>query len=571
MSSYHSSFKYLDKKSTDLGWIIAHFDPDNGEMDSYLTQEQVYSESYNGTKRTLYGTKYTSVANVKITVIKQDGSDFTLRECRDAYKWLTGNPEANWMDLYIGDKVKYRLLCTIQDVKPQKMDARTVGLNIYCESLSPWAYSPLEQKTFYLPETGPDITIDCPSDDLYSFVYAKTTYTNGSADSVNINYNTLEGSSPTKITNLGVNETVTLDSNMMIYSDRGTLLGNSFNFVWPRFKSGVNELTIAGDGTIAFEYYYPIKMGDCATNINVIRDPICDDYNNIQVDMLPWSRISDTPTTMAGYGISSDVASKYYNKSEIDNKIENINVKNVYTKEEIDSMLENFVSDNVYTKTEIDEMLGDISVDNVYTKPEVDDKISVLESQIADLLYKNITITSLSNDAGTKEKGMVVDVTIKWSTSKEPKTITLDGISLDVTARSHIYRNISTDKSWTLVITGEKGEKATKSTSVAFYNGVYYGVSIEPSTYDSNFILSLQKTLSNKKVDSFVTTAGEGQYIYYCLPASMGVCSFSVGGFTGGITLVDTIEFTNQHGHQEQYYIYRSDYPSLGTRTVLVS
>ena len=142
MSSYHSSFKYLDKKSDeDLGWIISHFDPDNGEMDSSLSQEQVYSDSYNGTKRILYGTKYNSVANVKITVIKQDGSDFTLQECRNAYKWLTGKPEASWMDLYVGDEVKYRLLCTIQDVKPQKMDARTVGLNIYCESVSPWAYS----------------------------------------------------------------------------------------------------------------------------------------------------------------------------------------------------------------------------------------------------------------------------------------------------------------------------------------------------------------------------------------------------------------------------------------------
>ena len=142
---------------------------------------------------------------------------------------------------------------------------------------------------------------------------------------------------------------------------------------------------------------------------------------------------------------------------------------------------------------------------------------------------------------------------------------------LDITAQSYIYHDVSLDKSWTLVVTGERGEKATRSTSVAFYNGVYYGVSIEPSVYDSNFILSLPKTLSNKKVDSFVTTAGEEQYIYYCLPTSMGTCSFSVGGFTGGITLVDTIEFTNQHGHQEQYYIYRSDYPNLGTRTILVS
>ena len=546
MSSYHSSFKYLDKKSTDFGWIIEHFDPDNGETESYLTQEQIYTESYNGTKRTLYGTKYSSVANVKITVIKMDGSDFTLQECRDAYKWLTGNPEASWMDLYIGDDPKYRLLCTIQDVKPQKMDARTIGLNIYCESLSPWAYSQPQEKTHSISNDGLNVVIDCPSDDMYTYVHAKTTYVNGSDKSVVIKNMTTNET--TEINNLAANEVITLDGNMLITSDKpNKIFGNSFNFVWPRFKSGTNEFVLSGDGTICFEYYYPIKMGDCATNINITRDPICDEYGDIQVDTLPWARISDTPTTLRGYGITDS-----YTKYEIDDKLSNIDV-------------------DAYTKTEIDEMLGDITVDNVYTKPEVDDKFSVIESQIADLLYKDITITSLSNDAGIKEKGMVVDVTINWTTSKEPKTITLGGVSLDKTASSHIYRNISTDKSWTLTVTGERDEKATKSTSVAFYNGVYYGVSSEPSTYDSNFILSLSKTLSNKKVSSFTATAGDEQYIYYCLPTSMGTCSFSVGGFTGGITLVDTIEFTNQYEHKEQYYIYRSDYPNLGTRNVLVS
>ena len=44
VSSYHSSFSYLDKNSkNDFGWIIAAFDPDNGEMDSYLSQEQILS------------------------------------------------------------------------------------------------------------------------------------------------------------------------------------------------------------------------------------------------------------------------------------------------------------------------------------------------------------------------------------------------------------------------------------------------------------------------------------------------------------------------------------------------
>lgn len=377
--------------STDFGWIIAHFDPDNGETDSYLSQEQVYSESYNGAKRTLYGTKYTSVANVKITVIKQDGSDFTLQECRDAYRWLTGNPEASWMDLYIGDEAKYRLLCTIQDVKPQKVDARTVGLNIYCESLSPWAYSPLQEKIHSIPDDGSNIVIDCPSDDMYTYVYAKTIYQNGSADSVKIQ-NTTVGET-TEVSNLAAEEVVTLDSNMIITSNKTSkVFGNSFNFIWPRFKSGANELVVTGDGTIKFEYYYAIKMGDCATNINVVRDPICSEDGTIQVDMLPWERISNTPTTMSGYGISSDVASKYYNKTEVDHMISSLEssgskeitwaaIKNKPT------TISGYGITNAYTKQETDS-----KINNIYTKSEIDNKFANLDiPDTVELSWDNIT------------------------------------------------------------------------------------------------------------------------------------------------------------------------------------
>ena len=324
MSSYHSSFKYLNKKSDeDFGWIIVHFDPDNGETESALSQEQVYSESYNGTKRTLYGTKYNSVSNVKITVIKQNGSDFTLNECRSAYKWLTGNPEASWMDLYVGDEVKYRLLCTIQDVKPQKMDARTVGLNIYCESLSPWAYSSQITLSYPISETK-TIEINNESDDLYTSVYLKTTYENTNGTSLVINNETIGES--TEVTGLVANEVITLDNNMMITSDKpAKVFGNSFNFIWPRLKSGINTLNVTGSGNITFEYYYAVKMGDCAITMNSASDPICSEDGTIQIDMLPWSRVSDTPSTLSGYGITDAYTkSDVYTKLEIDDLLKDV-------------------------------------------------------------------------------------------------------------------------------------------------------------------------------------------------------------------------------------------------------
>ena len=448
MSSYHSSFKYLGKKSDeDFGWIIAHFDPDNGETDSYLSQEQIYSESYNGTKRTLYGTKYTSVANIKITVIKQSGGDFTLQECRDAYKWLTGNPEASWMDLYIGDEVKYRLLCTIQDAKPQKLDARTVGLNIYCESLSPWAYSPQITES-YSVSGSTSVQINNESDDLYTPVYMKTVYKNTNGQSLVLNNTTI--GEQTEISSLATNEVVTLDSNMMITSDnKNKMFGNSFNFVWPRLKAGTNNFSITGNGNITFEYYYPIKMGDCATDINVTRDPICSDDGTIQVDMLPWDRISNKPNTLSGYGLTADIASKYYSKAEVDDMIGSIestgnvdlswnsirnkpttisgyDITDAYTKSEIDNMFDSLDIpedvaaswDNIKNKPTTIAGYGITDVytkSDIYTKKEVDDRLKNLSSSgdgvNVDILswYKVVdTPNSISGygieDAYTKEE-----------------------------------------------------------------------------------------------------------------------------------------------------------------------
>lgn len=336
MSSYHSKFTYLNKNSKDdLGWIIVHFDPDSGETDSYLSQEQVYTDLYNGSRRILYGTKWNEVVLIKITVIKQDGGSFSLSECRNAYRWLTGNPNASWLDLYAGDtdEIKYSFLCTVQGVKPQKLDSRTVGLNIYFESVSPWAYSPIQTVTCSIEEkltidedgvlsadnqyvvfsvdengvlhnsnteqpnitddgtvyfnytyiteytsdstvTGSDdssvITIDNQSDDLYTYVYLDTVFINTISDYLSIKNITLD--EETIITGLAINEKVTLSSGQFIISDKpNKIFGDTFNFVWPRLGPGINEFAIStsSEGTIQFKYRYPIKIGDCAIDVDV--------------------------------------------------------------------------------------------------------------------------------------------------------------------------------------------------------------------------------------------------------------------------------------------------------------
>ena len=205
---------------------------------------------------------------------------------------------------------------------------------------------------------------------------------------------------------------------------------------------------------------------------------------------------------------------------------------------------------------------------------QLDDRFKIIEGHIADLMYKPITINSFTNSVGTVEIGTTVtNVTLQWSLSKTPKTITLDGESLDITDTSWTRDdlNITTNKTFSLAVTDERATKATKSTTITFLNGVYYGAAAAPSNYDSSFILGLTRTLRSSKLSSFTANAGANQYIYYALPSSYGACTFSVGGFTGGFELVDTISFENASGHSENYRIYKSVNAGLGNTTVSVT
>lgn len=367
MSSYHTSFTYLDKNSyDDFNLQIVHFDSgDSGETESYLSQDSIYADSPRGTKRTLYGTKYNSVATLNITVMRPDGAEFSIEKTREIYKWLTGATQYSWMDLYVGDEVKYRMYCFIQNIQPYKIDSRVVGFTITVESNSPWCYSPLVTESLDVSESA-ILSIDNKSDDLYTYTQMTTVFENTTGSSLTVSNDTLK--EITTINNLVQNEVVTLSENMFITSDKPThVFGGDFNYVWPKLGPGVNNFTITGTGVITFQYIYCIKVGDCVGNLNAVSEPICDENGQIILDTLDWGRISGKPTTLAGYGLSGEVNDRIsdatYNKSEIDSKLSNLNIDvdltNYYNKSEIDSKLSNLNVNidltNYYNKTEIDE------------------------------------------------------------------------------------------------------------------------------------------------------------------------------------------------------------------------
>ena len=345
---------------------------------------------YHGKKRLLYGTKWNAVANVKITVIKQNRSDFTVADCRNAYRWLTGNSTASWLDLYEGDQCKYSFLCTVQDVKQQKIDARTVGLNIYFESVSPWAYSaqhtikcvfgellqedgsgtiykgddvPLLNITsdgvlydgmdggagvFDVSEEGlvslnktMKLKIDNQTDDLYTYIPLNILFQNSNSRELSIKNLTLD--EETKITNLSLNETIQLRPEQFILSDVPyKIFGNTFNFVWPRLAPGINEIEIDGNGgrgQIEFSYRHPVKIGDCAIDIYVPNNNGCMCPDNTDYGMIAWDDIVGTPDTIAGYGIKDA-----YTIAEVDEQFSSISDINL-DKASLDNMLSDILKD----------------------------------------------------------------------------------------------------------------------------------------------------------------------------------------------------------------------------------
>lgn len=421
MASYHSSFTYLEKNSAEQGYILAAFEPDNGFVDTFLGMDQVYEDYYDGTKRFLYGTRYNNKATIKVSIIKADGTDWTINDNRKALRWLTGARTASWLDLYQGDKIKYSFIGTVGESEQYKLDGRVVGISFTFLSITPWAYS--EEQVFdrsiaqalvlvnhdvlakdpeneisistdgvlcnsAVPSIGAcfcvsddgvlyveDIIvalIDNETDDLYSYTYLDIEYLNDTCKYLEIRNETL--GETTRIDDLQSKDIIYITSKQFITAytqnqltgeleNQNRVFGDSFNFVWPRLAPGLNNFIIEGNGngTVKFSYRYPMKVGDCAMDIGTYGgDIICGSCEETpSYDIVRWQDITGTPTTIEGYGITNA-----YTDSEVYNKRE------VYTKDEVDNKIEDIeISGGTGTggsikidEDELNKMLEDILI-----------------------------------------------------------------------------------------------------------------------------------------------------------------------------------------------------------------
>ena len=197
-----------------------------------------------------------------------------------------------------------------------------------------------------------------------------------------------------------------------------------------------------------------------------------------------------------------------------------------------------------------------------------------LTDVVGDLSYEPIEITSFGHNAGVKEIGSTAaSVTLSWALNKDPKSQDIDGTPMSLDARQYTIgtANLTGNKTYKLTVTDERDTSVSRTTTVTFLNGIYYGVgAVNTDNTNNAFIQSLTKVLSDTRVRDFTVTANTGEYIFYCIPSRLGTPTFFVGGFEGGFDLLKNIAYTNPSGYEEDYAVYRSVQTGLGKTTVNV-
>lgn len=214
------------------------------------------------------------------------------------------------------------------------------------------------------------------------------------------------------------------------------------------------------------------------------------------------------------------------------------------------------------------------SENSTWSSSKIESLFDDLNQKISDLSYERIEIKTFSNNLGTVEKGNSYEIIdFNWSLNKIPTTLKFNGNEIDVTLSSLKYpTTINKNTSFVLEAIDERNYSSSKTTSVNFVNGIYYG---KGSLYNideitSDFVLTLTKVLSSSYKKTFTVNTSVDEYIYFIYPTSLGTPSFYVGGFEGGFDSIGNFDFTNSYGYTESYTVYVSSNENLGNTTVEV-
>lgn len=206
-----------------------------------------------------------------------------------------------------------------------------------------------------------------------------------------------------------------------------------------------------------------------------------------------------------------------------------------------------------------------------YQNPQYEN-IHTLEDALNFLLHTDISIT-LTCTPSVKEIGEVVSQIIyNWNYN----TSIISYQKFDNEIISNDIRSITIEGEFTNNITktlevNDGYQTYTKSVSLNFYPGIYYGCLVQESI-DSSSILQLTRLLqSTRKTTISVDASESGSFIFICIPYDYGVPEFIVNGFSGGFELIDDNFILNRYNtNSVRYRIYKSDNSNLGQTTITI-
>lgn len=224
--------------------------------------------------------------------------------------------------------------------------------------------------------------------------------------------------------------------------------------------------------------------------------------------------------------------------------------------------------DDTEIKTDINTIKTNVGTNELTTTAkDLKGAVNELNTKIWDI-QNPFDISSISVAPNIAQVGSTVSPKLTWNyTHSTIKSQTINKEAVENTLRTKTFTGVTTTTTYTLAATSNSDVQKSKSATITFANGVYYGKSTT-TTYNAALISGLTKQLSNSKNRTITVNAGVGEYIFYCIPSRLGTCSFNVGGFDGGFSKVATIEFTNSDNYAENYDIYKSDNANLGNTIV---
>lgn len=359
--------------------------------------------------------------------------------------------------------------------------------------------------------------------------------------------------------------------NIKLLSDENTVLSNIPNNSGYEFKSGdyavLYKLGNALNNSFVFNKVTkePIKAGGGETVI--ISNGSSGGYSGPLVSSLGGL----TGDITIGDGLAINGQSLYADyQPAIEKAVEE-------SKQYIDEQLGTIELPSVFTNEQTGTIQGSssdgyVTADNGFGK--VNGWDSILD-RLDNLEYVPISLTSFMKTGTTVfELGSTVDdVSFTWTANKTPSSLKIDSISLSTPTQASgaitmVKQSLTTTTTYTLTA-GDGKNNSSRTATIYFYRGLYYGVSATDITTSAQ-VIALSELLKSSRSCTFTVNAGTGQYIWFCLPTAYGTPTFNVGGFDGGFKDVLTLNVTNKSGRTEEYHIWKSDNASLGSTTVTI-